>query len=61
MATTVFEVHGASRDRDGAWASYSATLDAWRGQTVRIQLAARDGGNGNLVEAAIDDVRITRP
>ena len=61
VATTVFEVRGAARDRDGAWAGFSASLDAWRGQTVRLQLAARDGGNGNLVEAGIDDVRITRP
>jgi hypothetical protein len=61
VATTVFEVRGAARDRDGTWASFSAALDAWAGQTVRIQLAARDGANANLVEAGIDDVRITRP
>jgi carboxypeptidase T len=59
-ATTVFRVLGAAVDRDGAWASASLPVDAWAGQTVRIRFTARDGGRDNLVEAAIDDVRVTR-
>lgn len=59
--TTVLHIPGAARDRDAAWASLSTSLDAWAGQTIRVRLSARDGGPGNLVEAAVDDVRITRP
>jgi len=33
----------------------------WAGQTVRIVIGAADGGRGNLVEAAVDDVRIRLP
>ncbi|HYH91791.1 MAG TPA: M14 family zinc carboxypeptidase [Candidatus Saccharimonadales bacterium] len=61
IATTVFQVSGAPKDRDGSWQSASISMDAWAGETIRIRLAARDGSNGNLVEAGIDDVRITRP
>jgi len=59
--TTVLHVPGAPRDRDAAWASLSTSMDAWAGQTIRLRVSARDGGAGNLVEAAVDDVRITRP
>ncbi|MEJ7747683.1 MAG: M14 family zinc carboxypeptidase, partial [Candidatus Limnocylindrales bacterium] len=58
---TVFEVRGAGRDRDAAWTDASVSMDAWAGQTIRLRLAARDGANGNLLEAAVDDIRITRP
>jgi hypothetical protein len=33
----------------------------WAGQTVRIVFLAADRGSGSTVEAAVDDVRITRP
>ncbi|MGK2850742.1 MAG: M14 family zinc carboxypeptidase [Candidatus Limnocylindrales bacterium] len=59
--TTVLHVPGAPRDRDAAWSSLSIPMDAWAGQTIRLRLSARDGGAGNLVEASVDDVRITRP
>jgi hypothetical protein len=36
-------------------------MDAWAGQTVRIRFEAEDGAGGSLVEAGVDDVRITRP
>ena len=60
-ATTVFQVLGKAADRDGAWRTASVSLDAWAGQTVRIRLIATDGGGASLVEAAVDDVRVTRP
>ena len=34
---------------------------AFAGQTIRIVVAATDGGADNVVEAAVDDVRIRRP
>jgi carboxypeptidase T len=60
-STTVWQATGGPTDRDAAWRTASATLDPWAGKTIRIRFSARDGGAGNLVEAAIDDVRIPRP
>ncbi len=54
------EAGAANTDR-AAWASTSVPLTPWAGQTVRIVFVATDGGPDSLVEAAVDDVRITRP
>jgi hypothetical protein len=59
-ATTVLLEQGAANDDDAMWASASIVLDPWRGTTVRIRVAATDGGPASLVEAALDDVRVTR-
>lgn len=56
---TVFEKLGSATDRDAAWALGSYDLTALAGQTVRILVEAADGGSASLVEAAIDDVKIT--
>jgi hypothetical protein len=58
---TVFERLGAAVDRDAAWATASASLDAFAGQTIRIVIEAADASTASLVEAAVDDVRITQP
>jgi hypothetical protein len=58
---TVWERTGAPRLRSGTWASASIPLDAWAGQTVRIRFEAVDAGAAGLLEAGIDDVRVTRP
>jgi hypothetical protein len=55
---TVLERLGAATDVDGAWQTASASLNAFRGQTVRILIEAADAGTGSLVEAGVDDVRI---
>ncbi len=52
---------GAPANRNGTWASASFLLDAFAGQTVRIRIEATDGGADSLVEALVDDVRVTRP
>ena len=57
--STVFEPRGAASDRDGAWAATSVSLDPFAGQTVRIVIEAADAGGASLVEAAVDDVRVT--
>ena len=57
---TVLEVPAVAADRDGAWATASADLSAFAGQTVRIQVEAADAAGASLVEAAVDDVRVTR-
>ncbi len=56
----VFTRVGAPSDLDGTWRSASVPMDAYVGQTVRIRFVATDGGSANLVEAEIDDVRVTR-
>ncbi|GAA5079516.1 hypothetical protein HNP84_000856 [Thermocatellispora tengchongensis] len=58
--TQVFQQLGAATDRDAAWATASADISGYAGQTVRIQIEAADAGTASLVEAGVDDVRITR-
>jgi len=36
-------------------------MTPWAGQTVRIVFLAADRGPSSTVEAAVDDVRVTRP
>jgi extracellular elastinolytic metalloproteinase len=61
-ATTsvVFQRLGAATDVDGAWAAASASLNAFAGQTVRLLIEAADASTASLVEAGVDDVRITQ-
>jgi carboxypeptidase T len=58
--TPVATFSGSAIDVDGAWKYVYAPMDAWAGQTVRIVFQAIDGGADSLVEAEIDDIRITR-
>jgi hypothetical protein len=61
-ATTsvVFQELGGTENDNGAWATASASLNAFAGQTVRILIEAADASTASLVEAGIDDVRITQ-
>ena len=61
-ATTsvVFQQLGSATDVDGAWSTASASLNAFAGQTVRLLIEAADASTASLVEAGIDDVRITQ-
>jgi aminopeptidase S len=56
--TTVFERLGSSRDVDAVWARASVSLADWAGQTIHLVVVACDGGPGNLLEAAVDNIRI---
>jgi hypothetical protein len=58
--TTVFEELGAANNDNAAWAAASVSLNAFAGQTVRILIEAADASTASLVEAAVDDVRITQ-
>jgi carboxypeptidase T len=58
--TAVFTRSGSASDVDAAWRAVYIPVEAWKGQTVRIVFEAVDGGSNSLVEAQIDDVRITR-
>ena len=57
----VFERKGGPTDVDGTWKTASVSLAAYAGQTIRIVFLAKDGGRPNLVEAAVDNVRIQQP
>jgi hypothetical protein len=59
-ASTVFERLGAAVDVDASWATASASLNAFAGQTIRIVIEAADAATASLVEAAVDDVRISQ-
>lgn len=56
----VFTRTATGADVDGAWRSLYIPLDTWRGQAVRIVFLAEDAAGDSLVEAQIDDVRVTR-
>ena len=58
--TTVFQRLGAAANVNGAWASTSVSLNAFAGQTINIFIEAADASTASLVEAGVDDVRITR-
>jgi extracellular elastinolytic metalloproteinase len=61
-ATTsvVFQRVASAADVDGVWSAATASLNAFAGQTVRLLIEAGDTGTASLVEAGIDDVRITQ-
>jgi extracellular elastinolytic metalloproteinase len=58
--TSVFQELGAATNDNAAWAQTSVSLNAFAGQTVRILVEAADAATASLVEAAIDDVKVTR-
>ncbi|HEX3480515.1 MAG TPA: extracellular metalloproteinase [Kofleriaceae bacterium] len=57
--TTVFQVTGTAAQVNGAFASHSANISSFAGQTVRILISAADAAGASLVEAGVDDVLIT--
>jgi hypothetical protein len=58
--TQVFQELGSTADDDAVWANISANISAFAGQTVRILVQAADAATASLVEAAIDDVKVTQ-
>jgi hypothetical protein len=58
--STVFQELGGTEDDDAVWATSSADISAFAGQTVRILIEAADASTASLVEAAVDDVRIVQ-
>jgi subtilisin family serine protease len=59
--TTVFEELGGTENDNGVWATATVNLSQFAGQTIRILIEAADASGASLVEAGVDDVRITRP
>jgi carboxypeptidase T len=59
--TVVWERTGSRKAFSGSWRTASVGLDAFAGQVIRIRFEALDGGASSIVEAGVDDVRVTRP
>jgi carboxypeptidase T len=59
-STVVYQALGSAANVNGAWGARTASLDAFAGQTVRIVVEAADASTASLVEAGVDDVRVTR-
>ncbi|WP_230879586.1 M14 family zinc carboxypeptidase [Planomonospora sp. ID67723] len=58
--TQVFQQLGAAANRNGSWATATANISAFAGQSVRILVEAADASGASLVEAGVDDVKITQ-
>jgi subtilisin family serine protease len=59
--TQVFQQQGtAGTNRPGTWATATANLTPFAGKTIRILIEAADTTPASLIEAAVDDIRITR-
>jgi hypothetical protein len=58
--TILFTQAGATANRAGAWGVGNSNISAFAGQSVHILVEAADASGGSLVEAGVDDVRITQ-
>jgi carboxypeptidase T len=57
---TLVQRLGAAANLNGAWTSSTVSVDAFANQTIRIVISAADASTASLVEAGVDDVRVTR-
>jgi Zn-dependent metalloprotease len=58
-STIIGTAGGAATNRAGSWSTASLSLNSFAGQTIRVQFEAADLSTASLVEAGVDDVRIT--
>lgn len=56
--TNIWTAKGKPAERNAAWTTKTFSLNAFAGQTIRLRFTAVDGATDNLVEAAIDNVRV---
>jgi carboxypeptidase T len=57
--TWVYTRNGAATNLNGAWGAGGASLNQFAGQTIQLVVQAADASTASLVEAGVDDVRIT--
>jgi hypothetical protein len=57
---TVFEKLGAAATVAGAWQTANVNLTSFAGQNIRILIEAADADGASLVEAGVDDAKITK-
>ncbi|MQY04571.1 M28 family metallopeptidase [Actinomadura macrotermitis] len=58
--TTVLNQPGAATNRSASWQTATANVSSFAGQSVRILVDAADAGGGSLIEAGIDNIKITK-
>jgi len=58
-STVVFEKKTGSTDTAATWTTAKADLSALAGKSIRLVVEAADAAGGSLVEAGVDDVRVT--
>jgi hypothetical protein len=56
----VLQELGAATTDPASWGTASVNISGFAGQTVRIRIEAADAGTASLIEAGVDDVRITQ-
>jgi hypothetical protein len=56
----LFQRMGQATDVDAAWTTASGSISSFAGQSIRLLIEAADTDTASLIEAGIDDVRITR-
>jgi hypothetical protein len=59
--TLVKQEKGAPNVDRPSWTTVRVSMAPWAGENVRIVFEAADEGGPSTVEAAVDDVRISRP
>ena len=60
VVQTVWARGGTASNVAGVWATRTASLDAWAGQTIQLRIDAVDATDvGALIEAGVDNVAIT--
>jgi subtilisin family serine protease len=57
---TVFDELGGTENDNAVWTTATVNLSQFAGQTIQILIEAADVSTASLVEAGVDDVRITR-
>ena len=60
LLATLLDERGSNSGRAAQWTAQNIDLTAYSGNTVYLQVVARDISNGSKVEAAIDEIVITQ-
>lgn len=50
---------GVASDRAAVWTNFSVDVSAYAGQSIQLLVAAADADTGSIIEAGIDDIRVT--
>jgi glucose/arabinose dehydrogenase len=60
QAQTVWSRGASASNVAGTWATRTADLSAYAGQTIRLRVEVTDSSSGSVIEAGFDNVVITR-
>jgi glucose/arabinose dehydrogenase len=60
VAQTVWARGATASNVAGTWATRTANLSAYAGQTIRLRIEVVDNASGSLIEAGFDNAQITR-